>query len=89
MKPGAVTGALTPEAALAVRESQKEVVVQLDPTRLLDSLGLETPPIGLYDAPDPTPFEPCVRPAPGARGRARSCSTGCCALRSAWPWGWG
>jgi hypothetical protein len=41
--------------------------VQPDPTRLLDSLGLETPPIGLYDAPDPAPFEPCVRPAPGTR----------------------
>jgi len=46
---------------------QKEDAVQPDPTRLLDSLGLETPPIGLYDAPDPAPFEPCVRPEPGAR----------------------
>lgn len=41
--------------------------MQPDPTRLLDSLGLETPAIGLYDAPDPAPFEPCVRPGPGAR----------------------
>ena len=36
-----------------------------DPSHLLDSLGLETPPIGLYDAPDATAFEPCVRPEPG------------------------
>lgn len=33
-----------------------------DPSHLLDSLGLETPPIGLYDAPDAAAFEPCVRP---------------------------
>jgi len=46
---------------------QKEADVQPDPTGLLDRLGLETPPIGLYDAPDPAPFEPCVRPEPGAR----------------------
>jgi hypothetical protein len=45
----------------------KEDAVQPDATRLLDSLGLDTPPIGLYDAPDAAPFEPCVRPAPGAR----------------------
>ena len=36
-----------------------------DPSHLLDSLGLETPPIGLYDAPDAAAFEPCVRPEPG------------------------
>jgi hypothetical protein len=36
-----------------------------DPSHLLDSLGLETPLIGLYDAPDAAPFEPCVRPEPG------------------------
>ena len=41
--------------------------MQPNPTRLLDSLGLETPPIGLYDAPDAALFEPCVRPEPGAR----------------------
>jgi hypothetical protein len=40
--------------------------MQPDPSRLLDRLGLETPLIGLYDAPDAAPFEPCVRPAPGA-----------------------
>jgi len=34
---------------------------------LLDHLGLETPLIGLYDAPAVAPFEPCVRPQPGAR----------------------
>ena len=67
MKRGAAAGALAPAAALAVRKSWKEVVVQPDPTRLLDSLGIDTPPIGLYDAPDPAPFEPCVRPVPGAR----------------------
>ena len=38
-----------------------------DPSHLLDSLGLETPPIGLYDAPDAAAFEPCVRPQPGQR----------------------
>jgi hypothetical protein len=36
-----------------------------DPSHLLDSLGLETPPIGLYDAPDAAAFEPCLRPEPG------------------------
>ncbi len=36
-----------------------------DPSHLLDSLGLETPPVGLYDAPDAAAFEPCVRPVPG------------------------
>ena len=41
--------------------------MQPDPTHLLDNLGLETPAIGLYDAPDAAPFEPCVRPQPGAR----------------------
>jgi hypothetical protein len=53
--------------APAARDVWKEELVQPDPTRLLDCLGLETPPIGLYDAPDPAPFEPCVRPTPGAR----------------------
>ena len=41
--------------------------MQPDPTRLLDKLGLDTPPIGLYDAPDAAPFEPCVRPSPDGR----------------------
>ena len=36
-----------------------------DPSHLLDRLGLETPLIGLYDAPDAAAFEPCVRPKPG------------------------
>jgi hypothetical protein len=40
---------------------------QPDPTRLLDITSLEIPLIGLYDAPDPAPFEPLVSPRPGVR----------------------
>ena len=29
-----------------------------DPTKLLEIAGIETPPIGFYDMPDRTPFEP-------------------------------
>ena len=39
-----------------------------DPTRLLNKIGLTTPLIGFYDAPDPSPFAPLVRPGMG-RGR--------------------
>jgi hypothetical protein len=38
-----------------------------DPTSLLTIAGIETPAIGFYDAPDPYPFEPLVRPPSGER----------------------
>jgi hypothetical protein len=38
-----------------------------DPTILLQILGIETPPVGFYDAPDPAAFAPLVRPEPGQR----------------------
>lgn len=34
--------------------------MQPNPEVLLENMGLELPLIGLYDAPDPTPFEPLV-----------------------------
>ena len=37
-----------------------------DPSRLLRELDLQTPLIGLYDAPDPGAFAPLVAPRPGA-----------------------
>jgi hypothetical protein len=40
--------------------------VQPDPTKLLKAVGLTTPLIGFYDAPDPAPFAPALTPA-GAR----------------------
>ena len=41
-----------------------------DPSRLLRELDLQTPLIGLYDAPDPEAFAPLVRPPEGpGRGR--------------------
>lgn len=36
-----------------------------DPTNLLKKTGITHPLIGLYDAPDPSAFEPLVRPKPG------------------------
>jgi len=33
------------------------------PKNLLEQSGVEVPPVGLYDAPDPTAFEPLVRPS--------------------------
>jgi hypothetical protein len=39
--------------------------VQPYPTALIDKLGLEVPLVGLYDAPDPAPFEPLVDPPEG------------------------
>jgi hypothetical protein len=39
----------------------------LDPTRLIAKIGLNVPLIGLYDAPDPKPFEPLIRPPYGQR----------------------
>ena len=38
-----------------------------DPRRLLESIGLTTPLVGLYDAPDPEPFQPLVAPPRGRR----------------------
>jgi hypothetical protein len=42
-------------------------ITQPDPASLIENLGLEVPPVGLYDAPDAAPFEPLVRPARGGR----------------------
>lgn len=41
--------------------------MQPDPSRLLEVIGPDIPLVGLYDAPDPAPFSPLVRPAPGQR----------------------
>lgn len=41
--------------------------MQPDPTNLLEISGLRIPLVGFYDAPDPTPFGPLVRPARGQR----------------------
>jgi hypothetical protein len=38
-----------------------------DPTNLLRVIGLQTPLIGFYDAPDAQPFRLLVRPEPGQR----------------------
>ena len=39
--------------------------MQPDPATLFEILGLKTPSVGFYDAPDAAPFEPLVRPEPG------------------------
>ena len=36
--------------------------MQPDPTNLIERIDLTIPLIGLYDAPDPAPFEPLVTP---------------------------
>lgn len=41
--------------------------MQPDPTNLLQKMGLRTPLVGFYDAPDTGPFEPLVEPGPGGR----------------------
>ncbi len=41
--------------------------MQPDPRRLLDIAGIDTPLVGYYDAPDPTPFRPLVEPEPDTR----------------------
>ena len=41
--------------------------MQPDPTHLLQVIGPDIPLVGLYDAPDPAPFSPLVRPASGQR----------------------
>lgn len=38
-----------------------------NPAKLLRELGIATPLIGFYDAPDSSPFEPLVRPEAGKR----------------------
>ena len=38
-----------------------------DSAHLLKKAGISLPLIGLYDAPDSTPFEPLVGPKPGKR----------------------
>lgn len=38
---------------------------QPDPHALLQKAGIDLPLIGLYDAPDPEPFEPLIRPPEG------------------------
>jgi len=39
--------------------------MQPDPENLIKAMGLETPPIGFYDAPAPSAFAPLVTPVPG------------------------
>jgi hypothetical protein len=39
--------------------------MQPDPANLLKKTGIAHPLFGLYDAPDPSPFEPLVRPKEG------------------------
>ncbi len=43
----------------------KEIRMKPDPEFLLKQIGITTPLIGFYDAPDPARFEPLVMPAPG------------------------
>lgn len=38
------------------------------PKKLIETAGIEIPPIGFYDAPDPAPFAPVVEPKAGTRG---------------------
>jgi hypothetical protein len=47
--------------------SRKEKTIREQPdfSRLLQKMNLNTPLIGLYDAPDPKVFQPCVTPQPG------------------------
>jgi hypothetical protein len=51
--------------------------VQPSAARLIEAMELETPLIGLYDAPDPAAFEPLIEPEPDSR----SC---CFAYYDAW-----
>ncbi len=41
--------------------------MQPDPSTLLERIGITTPPVGLYVAPNATPFEPRVTVGPGER----------------------
>lgn len=38
--------------------------MQPDPSELLKIAGIDTPPIGFYDAPDPEAFKPLLKPRP-------------------------
>ncbi len=41
--------------------------MQPDPNELLEAIGLEVPLVGVYDTPDPAPFDPLVAPERGTR----------------------
>ena len=41
--------------------------MQPDPSELIKQIGLTTPLIGFYDAPDASPFEPLIKPTPNKR----------------------
>jgi hypothetical protein len=45
--------------------------MQPDPTHLLEIVGPDIPLVGFYDAPDPSPFSPLVRPTPGPQLASR------------------
>jgi len=45
--------------------AMEERNAQPDPSRLIQAIGLETPLIGFYDAPDPIPFMPVIEPQAG------------------------
>lgn len=40
--------------------------MQPDPENLMKQIDLEIQPVGFYDAPDPAPFEPLIRPEKGS-----------------------
>lgn len=42
--------------------------MKFDPIKLIDRIDLKTPLIGFYDAPDPAPFKPLIKPS--VRGSA-------------------
>ena len=46
---------------------KKENIMQPNPTLLLEKLGLKTPLIGFYDAPETSAFDPIIKPKPLAR----------------------
>jgi hypothetical protein len=48
-----------------IERANEEELMAPYPKNLIEESGVEIPPIGLYDAPDPAAFEPLVRPAQG------------------------
>jgi hypothetical protein len=51
-----------------LREMDRSLnMAQPNPTNLLQRIGITTPLVGFYDAPDTTPFEPLTQPKPGNR----------------------
>jgi hypothetical protein len=56
----AIAGAKRREVVVG---TPKEVVMQPDPTTIIETLSIAEPLIGLYDAPDAAPFAPLVEPA--------------------------